>query len=396
MRSYFKLEFIHFFYNKKNIAVYVILLFSSCFYAMVVAPSYDPIEKVDKQEMEARYLTRKDFLISVNKNRPRHPAIASAMRTYPHWNTHEKARMDALAENDLKKYARATAKWYTFSDGMIYKGGETLFYHPRYYTYGNHYAREDGHFAYLSAASRYGGYAEGDYALSIDVFEERTALQTWQRLLQSYLPFILIVSCILLTVDIVLKDRRNPTLLRGFPMSPWRRLLVKGAVAFFGSVLAFLPLSVGLFMIGLKHGFGSFDLPVPIYSHIDKTFSLISLGEFLLQNMAFILLWFILIITLLLLTSIVLRNEFANLFVGCAVVIAEFTYYTRGIGFIRDVEWYPTSFIQVGQVLSGYRNYVYESHTLTLQNGAFVLGVCVCIGLLATFIISNRRQFKQL
>ena len=396
MRSYFKLEFLHFFYNKKNIAVYVILLFFSCFYAMVVAPSYDPIEKVDQQEMEARYLTRHNFLLSVNWERHRHPMVTAAVRTFPHWNIYEKARMEALAENDLKLYAKATAKWYTFSDGIIYKGGDTQFYHPRYYTYGNQYAREDGHFAYLSAASRYGGYAEGDYALSIDVFEERTALQTWQRLLQSYLPFILIVSCILLTVDIVLKDRRNPTLLRGFPMSPWRRLLVKGSVALFGSVLAFIPLSVGLFIIGMKHGFGSFDLPVPIYSNIDKTFSLISLGEFLLQNTAFIILWFILIITLLLLTSILFRNEFANLFVGCAMVIAEFSYYTRGIGNIRDVEWYPTSYIQVGQVLSGYRNYVYDSKTLTLQNGALALGVCICIGLLATFVISNHRKFKQL
>ncbi|WP_413367900.1 ABC transporter permease [Lysinibacillus sp. 3P01SB] len=396
MLNYFKFEFLHFFYNKKNIAVYVILLFFSFYYAMTAAPSYDPIEKVDAQEMEARYLTKEEFLNSVDMTREMHPLTAYAVQTYPEWNRFEKERLDALAKNDLKAYAEATSGWYTYSDWMIYAGGDMLFYHPRYYTYGNHYAREDGHFAYLSAASRYGGYAEGDYALSIDVFEERTALQTWQRLLQSYLPFILIVSCILLTADIVLKDRRNPTLLRGFPMSPWRKLLAKGGVALFGSILAFLPLSAGLLIIGMKHGFGSFDLPVPIYSHDDKTFSLISLGEFIFQNTAFIILWFMLIISLLLLTSILLRNEFANLFIGCAVVFGEFMYYTRGIGFIREVEWYPTSFIQVGQVLSGYRNYVYESHMLTFKNGMLVIGLCICLALLITFIISNHRKFKQL
>ncbi len=395
MQSYFKFEFLHFFFNKKNIAVYVILLFFSCYYAMVVAPSYDPIEKVDRLEMEARYLTREDFLNSVNTERM-HPSTAYAVMTYPEWNEYEKGRLDALEENDFKKYAEATSKWYTYSDGMIYKGGDFLFYHPRYYTYGNNYAREDGHFAYLSAASRYEGYAEGDYALSIDVFEERTALQTWQRLLQSYLPFILIVSCILLSADIVLKDRRNPTLLRGFPMSPWRRLLVKGGVALFGSILAFIPLAAGLLIIGARNGFGSLDLPVPIYSHVDKSFSLISLSEFMLQNMALIILWFVLIISLLLLTSILIRNEFANLFIGFAVVIGEFTYYTRGIGFIREVQWYPTSYIQVGQVISGYRNYVYESNALTLGNGATVLSACVCIILLTVFIISNLPKFKQL
>lgn len=396
MQSHFKFEFLHFFFNKKNIAVYVILLFFSIYYAMVIAPAYNPIEKVDLKEMEARYLTREDFLNSVDMTRRMHAMTAFAVETYPQWNYYEKERMEALAENDFKKYAEATSQWYTYSDGMIYTSGDMLFYHPRYYTYGNHYAKEDGHFAYLSAASRYGGYAEGEYTLSIDIFEERTALQTWQRLLQSYLPLILIVSCILLTVDIVLKDRRNPTLLRGFPLSPWRRLLVKGGVALFGSILAFLPLSVGLLIIGWKHGFGSFDLSVPIYSHKDKSFSIISMGEFILQNTALIIVWFMVIISLLLLTSVVFRNEFANLLVGCAVVIAEFTYYTRGIGFIREVEWYPTSYIQVGQVLSGYRNYVYETYNLTSKHGFFVLGTCVCIGLLFTFILSNHRKFKQL
>lgn len=396
MRSYFKFEFLHFFYNKKNIAVYVILLFFSFYYALVVAPAYDPIEKVDEKEMEARYLTRDDFLSSVNMDGRMHPMTAYAVETYPEWNRYEKERLDALAANDLIQYAESTSKWYTYSDGMIYKGGDMLFYHPRYYTYGNHYAKEDGHYAYLSNASRYGEYAEGSFALSVDVFEERTALQTLHRLLQSYLPLILIVSCLLLTVDIVLKDRRNPSLLKGFPMSPWRRLLVKGAVALFGSILAFLPMSAGLVLIGFKHGFGSFQLPVPIYSYMDKSFSLISMGEFLLQSTALIILWFLFIISLLLLTSVLFRNEFANLLVGCVVIVAEFMYYTRGIGFIREVEWYPTTYIQVGQVLSGYRNYIYETPALTLQNGVMVLGSCVFVSLLFTFIISNHRKFKQL
>ncbi|MDI2585812.1 hypothetical protein OR571_01355 [Psychrobacillus sp. NEAU-3TGS] len=253
MWAYFKMEFIQFMSNKKNIAIYVILLFFSCYYGLVLAPAYDPIEKVDVSEIEARYLTNEEFLNNVVINDWTHPLTKFAASIYPEWNEYEKERLDAIKQDNLKNYAEATFKWYTYSDNIIFNwGGEILFYNPGYYTYGNDYARMDGHYAYLYSASRYTGYTEGESDLSVNVFEERTALQTLQRLLHSYLPLILIVSCMLFTVDVVLKDRRNTTLLQGLPLSDWRKLLVKGGVSLLGSLLAIIPLTVGLFIICIQ------------------------------------------------------------------------------------------------------------------------------------------------
>ena len=397
MLAYFKFEFIQFMFNKKNIAVYVILLFFACFYALKIAPSYDPIEKVDREEIEARFLTREDFLNNVVLDENTYPLTRFAAAIYPEWNEYDKQRLDALAAHDMKKYAEATYKWYEYSDYMIFRNGkDLLYYNSRYYAAGNLYATEDGHYAYMYSASRFDGYAKGNSNLSINVFEERTALQTLQRLLHSYLPLILLISCILFTADIVLKDKKNPTLIKGFPISLWRSLLVKGGVALIGSILTIIPLSVGFFMIAIQNGLGDFKLPVPIYSYEAKAFTAITLGEYLFQNAVLILFWFLLLISLLLLVSILLRNEFANLVLGNIVVLAEFYYYVRGLGYVKDIHWYPSSYMQVGQIIAGYREYLNNSVALTLSNGLLVMSVCTAICLLITFIISNHRRFKLL
>ena len=397
MWAYYKFEFYQFITNKKNIAIYVLLLFFSCYYALKIAPTYNPIEKVDESEIEARFLTREEFLNTVEINDGTHHFTRFAAAIFPEWNEYDKDRLDAIKQDNLKEYAEATYKWYAYSDKMIFnRGNGVLFYNPRYYTFGNNYATMDGHYAYLYSASRYKGYTEGNSKLSINVFEERTALQTLQRLFHSYLPLIFIVSCILFTVDIVLKDRRNPTLLQGLPLSDWKKLIVKGAVSLIGSIGTILPLSVGLFIIGVQKGFGHFVLPVPIYFPNEKIFSNITLGEYVIQNMLFMIFLFLFMISLLLLASVTLKNEFANLLVGCAFVIGELTYFGRGNGIFWDVQWYPTSYVQVGQVLSGYRNYLYNSEALTIVNGLFVMGLCTCVFLFFTFLISNHRKFKLL
>jgi len=397
MWAYFKFEFLQFISNRKNIAIYVILLFFSCDFALKIAPTYNPIERVDVSEIEARYLTREAFLNNVVIDGGTHYLTSFAVSIFQEWNEYEGERLEAIKQHNLKDYAEATSKWYTYADKLTFPNAMgVLYYNPGYYTFGNIYATMDGHYAYLYSASRYKGYTEGNSNLSVNVFEERTALQTLQRLLNSYLPLILIVSCILLTVDIVLKDRRNPTLLQGLPLSDWRKLIVKGLVSLLGSLMAIIPLSVGLLIIGGRNGFGDFDLPVPIYSSGKDAFSNILMGEYLVQNMLFIVFWFLFIISLLLFVSVLLKNEFANLVVGFMFVIAEFIYFERGLGAVWNVQWYPTSYVQVGQIISGYRNFLYSSETLTFGSGILVMGLCTFIFLVFTFLISNQRKFKLL
>lgn len=393
MWAYFKWEFRQFFTNKKNIAVYVILLFLALYFTIKVAPFYDPIEKVDVDEMEARFTTRDNFIKSVEGRFDLHPSAAYALAIFPRWNELDKARMEAIGEKDYIKYAEATAQWYIYSDQIILNSGE-LFYNPLYYTYGNNFAHADGHYGYGYTASRFTGYVEGNAQLSMELFEERTALQTFQRLLNDYLPIMLFISCIFLCVDIVLKDRHNPSLLKGFPIADWKKLCMKGSVAFLGSVLSFIPLCVGFIIIGLQNGFGNFSIAVPIYSYIEKTFTYMTMGIFIWKSILFIGVWFLFIIAIILFLSIIVKAEFANLLVGFTMIVAELLYFDRGMGAYSDIQYYPTSYVQVGQVLSGYRNFLYESPYLTYQHGLTIIGGSTLLLIALTFIVSKLKRFK--
>ncbi|MFJ7828145.1 ABC transporter permease [Psychrobacillus sp. NPDC096623] len=393
MWAYFKWEFRQFFTNKKNIAIYVILLFLALYFALKVAPLYEPIEKADVAEMEARYKTREDFIKTAGSRAYVHPAVGYALAIFPQWNELDKARVEAIGNKDYLKYVEATAEWYLYSDAIIANSGE-FFYNPLYYTYGNDFGHADGHYGYGYTGSRFSGYVGENPELSMELFEEKTALQTLQRLLNDYLPIVFFISCIFLSVDIVLKDRRNPSVLKGFPIADWKKLCVKGIIAFIGSVMSFIPLCVGFVLIGLQNGFGNLSLPVPIYSYIEKTFTNISMGTFILKNALFISVWILFFIVIILFLSLIVKAEFINLFVSLSVIAAEWLYSDRGMGAYSDIERYPTSFVQVGQIISGYKNFIYESQHLTYQNGLIIVGGCTLIIMILILIVSQSKRFK--
>ncbi|MEC1179567.1 ABC transporter permease [Metasolibacillus meyeri] len=401
MWAYFKFELVQFFKNKKNIAIYVLLLFATLFYTIKIAPTYDPIEQVDVDEIEARYLTRQVFIDQMAGRNLRfaHPAVTEALRMFHEINPLDAERLEALETNDLQKYAAATSMWYYVTNAYTYYSGN-LFYNPRYYTYGSQYADEDASYAYVEAGERYEKFAEADYSLSINLFEQRTAWQTVERLMKSILPIVLIACALLLAVDIVTKDRLHPTLLRGFPIADWKKLLIKGFVAFIGSLVLFVPLAIGFFIVGMQFGFGNLNIPVPQYIVDYKVqqqqgiFTVISLGNFLGQCIQLLLLWFMAIITVVLLLSVLLRNEVINLGTGLVIIFAEYFYFNRGIGFLWDIENYPTSYMQIGQVVSKIRNFYYNSDDMSAQLGMKLLAIYIVITLIITLCISLNKRFK--
>ncbi|MFC4353752.1 ABC transporter permease [Chryseomicrobium palamuruense] len=401
MWNFIKWEALQFMNNKKNQAVYIILLLLSLYYAFAVAPNYEPIEKVDRDEMQAAYDTREAFLESVEGRENLHPEVLFAASVFVPWNEVEKRRIDALDEGDFVTYASATAEWYNSMNDLIIQYGENFYYNPLYYSYGNRFAKDDGFYGYGYATSRYQEFAEGNHALSIELFEERTALQTLQRLLTDFLPFVILISCILLTADIVLKDRRNPSLVKGFPIADWKRMFGKGVVAFIGSLVAIFPLSAGLFIIGLREGFGDFTLGVPIYNtdvtifnFTPNIFSLMPMWEFLLKNLAFLSLWFVALIAVMILLSITVRLEFINIAVGLGILFVEFLYFERAVSPFTDAYWYPTSYVQVGQVISGTRDFLYASELFTVDRGVMLVSGSAAICILLILLITTNKRFS--
>jgi len=398
MWSYFKFEFKQFFTNKKNLAIYFLLAFTTFFYVFKIAPTYNPIESVDYDEIEARYLTRQEFLDHMEGQdlSELHPSVIYAIEIFKQVNPIDKKRLDALDEGNLKKYADLTRDWYYFTNSFTYRN-EAISYNSKYFIKNNKYAEDDAFYAYLEQAVRYDTYSKAEYELSLDIFEQRTALQTFERLLKGVLPIILIVCVLLLSIDIVKKDQRHPSILKGFPISDWKKLLVKMFVALLGSVVLFVPLIVGIFIIGLQSGFGNFNLPSPMYAayldwRVDGKFEMMTLGTFLGQSLILLFTWFIVIISVVLFSSIIFRSEMVNFAVCLFLIFGENFYSSRYVGYFWDVQNYPTSYIQVGQIISKRRNFYYFNDQLDFTLGLqLLLGLAGVVTFLMILIALNRR-----
>ena len=393
MWSYLKIELSKFFTNRKNITIYVLLTCFALFYAIRLAPAYDPIEKVDILQMEASYLNREEFLISREGKDPTlsHPAVQYAIAIFSPWNTIELSRMEALQRKDLKAYARVTSEWYKFTDQQTYKGG-FYYYNPRYYTYGNQEAHEEGHLAYLATAARYEAYAELDSDITLEVLEEFTAIQTVYRLMDDFLPYVFFVGCLLLSVDIVLQDRKYPTLLRGYPIADWKKLIAKAVTALIGSLCLIVPLLVAYIIIGIQFGFGSLDLPVPIKQ--GYSFKTITMASYFAKTGTLILCWFALIISFVILLSVTLRNEVANLIAGLILIFSEFMYLERGFAYFKPVENYPPTYTQVGQVITNMKNYFYGTIQIEFSRGITLLIGCAAILFALALVVSLSKRYR--
>ncbi|MGN7476515.1 ABC transporter permease [Solibacillus silvestris] len=400
MWGYLKFEFKQFFTNKKNLAIYFLLAFTAIFYAFKVAPSYDPIEKVDYEEMEARYLTRQEFIDGMAGRDlwEVHPVTVDAYFMFADINPLEKARIEALDAGDLQKYAEVTSDWY-FAMNYMTHFNEHLSYNERYYVKDREFANADGFFNALDQHVRYEAFEKADYELSLEAFEQRTALQTVERLLKGPLPILLIICALLLVIDIVTKDRLHPSVLKGFPIGDWKKLLAKMFVAFTGSVALFIPLLVGFFIIGFQSGFGHMQLPSPEYSALmnwteEGSFEMMTLGTFFVRSFALLFVWFIVIINVVLLFSVIIRQEMVNLAVGIFIIFGERFYTSRGVGYFWEVEKIPTTYIQVGKIVSKYQNFYFTSEKLDYRLGLILLAIAGLALLIMTLIISFNKRFK--
>jgi len=99
-------------------------------------------------------------------------------------------------------------------------------------------------------------------------------------------------------------------------------------------------------------------------------------------------------INVVLLCSIIFRSEMVNFAVGLFLIFGENFYSSRYVGYFWDVQNYPTSYIQVGQIISKRRNFYYMNNQLD-----FTLGLQLLLGLAGVVIflmilIALNRRFK--
>lgn len=390
MIGYFQLEFKRFFLEKKNQVLLILLFLVSLFYVFFISPHEQPIEKINIKEIQITYDERKDFLDRFDDKNMETigPELGLAYAIFPEWNEYDKGRLENYHKKDYHAYADYTSKWYTYSDQIYFSQlASSLRYPIAYYSFGNDFARFDGHFSFMREAEKYKQLAKSSYSLSPNVFEERTA---WQALYQkslSVLPIILLVMTIFFSANILTKENKHSQLFEGYPMTTVRKLIVKWSVILSSVGLSLLVLIPSFVIQGIRFGFGAVGYPVPIYhnNYINNgDFSSISLSKYFLIWMLCLILWVTLIVLVTFILSRFFQSDLLNLSILLLILFASFFYYRRGIGAFYPFEWIPSTYLEFGKFITGEKSYLYVSTKYQLSGMLKTMGIYV--GLLVVLV----------
>ncbi|MGX7014381.1 hypothetical protein [Vagococcus silagei] len=398
MKTYLKLELKKFLFSAKTIAVLIVLLFLGLYYSLVFIPNNPPLEKIDREQIETQYNERKNFIDLDRITTNLHPSVATALAIFPEWNQKDKARLMALDKEAYKEYAEHTADWYQFSDEIYFNQILTTSRYPIiYYSLASGFGFEDGHYAYKRESAKYQQLAKISVPLTIPAMNEQTAVQVVANEAGRYLPMILIAALIFFLCDIVLMDRKYQTIEAGYPITPLEKLVVKFTVALVGLLLTVVSLLPSFIILSFKYGIGSLKYPIPIYQndHLNNGhFETISLQHYYLIFMLSFLLVFIFLFLFIIFLSLVFKSEIINIAIPSFLLFCEPLYFIRGVGEFKPVEWYPSTYLKIGSIITGHQNYLYITMKLTVEKMIILFSILIVIFILPVVLFSQRKGRK--
>jgi len=117
------------------------------------------------------------------------------------------------------------------------------------------------------------------------------------------------------------------------------------------------------------------------YATNNAVFGLMSIGNFLIQVVPFIVLFIFLMIRLTVLFSLVFKNEVVVLILGIFAVVFEKIYYSRRMRdiFGIDLSFFPQTYMDFGKVVSGEKNFLLNTDSITAGKGLLVVGATILI-----------------
>lgn len=390
MRAQFSFEWLLFTRNIKNRMIFIIFLLAALYYGVFLAPDYQPLYSFADEDAIAERIEEQTYILETYSERPR---TAQSAQSVIHFS---EIQFEALRQEDWTTYFEAMQR-------VNYEIRQSRYGNsvdPRFFDINESYPSEEEAFWRGYTNERFHGYGEEDIGgIGAAVVDERTVLQTIQRLFQGKLPFILLIVLVLLSVDILTKDKQHPTVFNSKPLAFGMVLWVKTLATISGFLLTLLAGFLALLLtIGPRYGVGSFSIPLPvsIYYMYGSTFERISLGVWYLQAFALLMLSSLILIRLITWLSVVIRQELLNLVVGVSILFTESLYYTRGIGFFSDIGLLPPTFFSIGSVLMGYHNSLYASQDIHFINGVLSLGAALLVIECLLFVTTRFRLFRKI
>lgn len=364
MKALFFFEWKLFWSNIKNIVALAVFIFLCLYLTLAVEPDYRPNRAIEYDEIAA---TNRDANYFIENNDPE--IFQRSIPLFQEIAASSETLLEALEQEDYRTVMELEPTYY--SQNMSRFSGQD----PNYYVFGVPEGVRNRKKTYdnLATTSHYEFLRDGNYVLSLEIIEGRTALQALTRQLMGILPLILFLIVIIYGMDIFAADKHHQTIVNELPLSKYKRLGVKSLVVFSAFILTFiLGTSIFVLLTGLRTGFGGFNLPVP-----QMQFNL-SIGQFLLQTILLLALIALIFSRSMAWGSLLINQPIVNL-LFIPLIFAGSLWYETGITYGHpEISFLPPTFFRVGDVISGFLNFWYSSEFITFGTG---------IGILSTLLL---------
>jgi hypothetical protein len=397
-RFFIKHEFMLMRKSKKNnmfIVFLAALVFSYCF---IVLPNQETIDTIDVEELKVLV---SDTAASQESREARgatgiiHFIGMSAYAQDEYKNKVRNAMVHAYENEEYTRYLRFKI---LNIDPMVFMEDKTLF--PN-----SPFPGKDRSNLLHQLHLRYDSYLTSNLPISKEIIEQKTALQVLSNLLIGPMTYLILFCAIYFGSDVLVRDRKNQTLLQGVPLSWYRLINLKTFVAFSYTMLVLLALFIiGMAMLTFQNGFGYFGIQIPTLvpgEEIDFMDSeMISIGRFLLLALGFIPILVYLFTRLNMVLSLVLKNEWLVLLVSSLILFSESIYFTRTLREIGGIEIssFPQTYFAFGKVITGMKNFLVNLDTITYSKGYLLFIIAIVIIELLLVLVSrivNKQRFYQ-
>lgn len=213
---------------------------------------------------------------------------------------------------------------------------------------------------------RYQGYLDANIPITYNMIEQKTALQSLVNFLLGTTAASVIFCAIYFSSDIFSKDRQHRTVLQGMPIGWYRLINVKSMVAFFYMHMILIGLLLlGVIILSIQNGFGSFKLSVPItvpstqpddyFGYRFSEYDSITIARFLLLALGIIPILVYLFIRINAILSLLFKNSWLVLMISTVLLFSERIYYSRTLNelFGVDISYFPQTYFDFGRIISG-------------------------------------------
>lgn len=387
--AYFKFELNQFFSNRKNLFVYLLVFMLSLFYCFRIEDNFVSKEAISKNKLEVSINAKQELLDSTSKQKEVDPHIASIVPLLPELIKNEQNQLEFIKNKNYEDLASERSKWYFLTIDP---------YNPLYFK--NQINPSNEAFYHMNGMSKkLSDYNNTDYKITINVLNEKTAIQSLIRIMSYTLPYVLLIVSLIFSMDIFSKDRNHISIISGIPVNDSKKILIKLLVILIGLFLTLIPISIGFLWIGFTNGFGNMTLPVAVTNYVGKNplngdliFDTMTTGQFIGK---FFILMFLLVIIIIMFSFLLgfwIKNSYILLVVMLGLPFADLFYNRPGYGNIHQISYLPTSYVRTGDVISGYRSFFLSDTNLTFSSGLVVLGVTLVLLALALFITSINKR----